>query len=190
MSIYPSKPGADLGYRGVLIKAVTYETIEDEGKDGPQITERQIVFALTQGHQPYVTWDRWVTYPLVAGKEITVTADSTVWGHYFYDLDKAYADFQERVEEKTHKKRDEAAIHQRGHDDGWNAAGWLVDGNTDDPEVVLLGYLRGIEDGDPEILDKLPTPNLSGEWADVPTWEDICQEEIERYNDDGEEELL
>lgn len=48
-----------------------------------------------------------------------------------------------------------------GREHGRNAASWYeVD------EEATDRFLQGIEDGDPEILDTLPTADLSGEWAD------------------------
>ena len=46
-------------------------------------------------------------------------------------------------------------------------ANWVFDGNTDLADYARI--LKGIQDGDPEVLDQLITPNLSGEWADDPT---------------------
>lgn len=45
-----------------------------------------------------------------------------------------------------------------------SAAGWVFDGNTSE---ATYGRVRvGIEDGDPAILDALPAPDLSSQWAD------------------------
>lgn len=60
----------------------------------------------------------------------------------------------------------ERAAYTLGQDHGETAAGWLVDGNTDRPEQVLAALVRGIDDGDPEILHLLPHADLSGQWAD------------------------
>ena len=46
-------------------------------------------------------------------------------------------------------------------------ASWVFDGNTDQDTYARM--LKGIQEGDPDILDNLRTPNLSGEWADEPT---------------------
>ena len=51
-----------------------------------------------------------------------------------------------------------------GREHGENAASWVTDGNTSEETYAAL--LRGIEDGDPMVLDMLPAPDLSGEWAD------------------------
>jgi hypothetical protein len=50
---------------------------------------------------------------------------------------------------------------------GENAAAWAFDGNTSLETYARI--LKGIEEGDPEILDAFNTPNLSGEYADGPT---------------------
>lgn len=58
-----------------------------------------------------------------------------------------------------------------GEQHGRNAASWweqdAIGGRASgDTRAVARRVLRGINDGDPEILDSLPCPNLSGEWAD------------------------
>jgi hypothetical protein len=50
----------------------------------------------------------------------------------------------------------------RGHDAGYAAGTWMTDGNTTDQTYRFL--LTGLETGDPEVLDMMPSP-LSGEWA-------------------------
>ena len=54
-----------------------------------------------------------------------------------------------------------------GYERGTAAGSWLLDGNSSEEAARRL--LQGIEDGDPEILDALPSAPLSGEWADSPT---------------------
>jgi hypothetical protein len=51
-----------------------------------------------------------------------------------------------------------------GAEHGRNAASWYFDGNT--PQDAYAAVLRGLEDGDPAVLDTLPYADLSGEWAD------------------------
>jgi hypothetical protein len=51
-----------------------------------------------------------------------------------------------------------------GREHGTNAASWVFDGNTSDETYARI--LAGLDDGDPEILDSLPAPDLSGQWAD------------------------
>ena len=46
-----------------------------------------------------------------------------------------------------------------GRDAGKTAASWMFDGNT--PEDAYRAVLRGIDDGDPAILDTHPAPGLS-----------------------------
>ena len=67
----------------------------------------------------------------------------------------------------THEDYEERA-RQLGFDAGQAAGTWVFDGNTDTRTYAKM--LEGIEEGDPEILDKLPNmAPLSGEWADGPT---------------------
>ena len=69
---------------------------------------------------------------------------------------------------------------QEGHDHGVTAGSWLLDGNSSEDAARRL--LRGIEDGDPEILDQLPASPLSGEYADnllprdVLAWYDLDEQ--------------
>lgn len=51
-----------------------------------------------------------------------------------------------------------------GAEHGRNAASWYFDGNTSAETYAKV--LRGIEDGDPEVLESFPSGPLSGEWAD------------------------
>lgn len=51
-----------------------------------------------------------------------------------------------------------------GHLHGAAAGSWVIDGNTSPEAKARL--IHGVEDGDPEILDMLPSADLSGQWAD------------------------
>lgn len=75
-------------------------------------------------------------------------------------------------------------LYLRGEADGVAAASWIIDGNTTDPIAVLGKLIRGIADGDPEILDSLPAPDLSGQWADKPTLHQILKQEFTFYPED------
>jgi hypothetical protein len=50
-----------------------------------------------------------------------------------------------------------------GREVGISAASWVFDGNTS--LETYQRYLRGIEDGDPLVMDSLREPSLSGEFA-------------------------
>ena len=102
---------------------------------------------------------------------------------------REYARRQDVIDMPEQDEADVKAISKRGFNDGENAASWMIDGNTPDPFMFVSKILTGMEDGDPEIMDMLPEPHISGEWADDPTWEQVCQDEIERY-EDGEDELF
>jgi len=75
---------------------------------------------------------------------------------------------------------------EAGADHGRSAASWYFDGNT--PAETYALVLKGLEDGDPMILDTLPCSPLSGEWADNPTprtvFEDLGMTGDEDYADD------
>lgn len=49
-----------------------------------------------------------------------------------------------------------------GHERGKAAGSWVLDGNSTTDAAYRI--LEGLEDGDPEIFDMMPSP-LSGEWA-------------------------
>lgn len=186
--MYLGKPGYKFNGGCTMLRQEIIETVER--RSASQWDVRAIVLAFTSegSPEPFVTWDRWVTFEAAPGGHRQV-AESCSFGHYFRELnDETVADFDNRVEKFTRAREYAKAIRQRGLDDGSTAASWLVDGSTKDPFKVLSDIMSGIEDGDPAILDALPEPRVGGENADDPTWEDICQAEIERY-DDGEDKL-
>ena len=49
---------------------------------------------------------------------------------------------------------------------GRDSGSWVLDGNSTQADAQAI--LDGIETGDPEVMDLMPSP-LSGEWADDPT---------------------
>lgn len=101
----------------------------------------------------------------------------------------AFAD-KRKADEELDKQNTEN-IRKRGEADGKNAGEWALNdwhGTVKDAKH----FLTGIEDGDPAVMDQLPHPQYSGEWADQPTWEDIVRDEtdIDELEDDGGIELL
>ena len=84
-----------------------------------------------------------------------------------------------------------AQAERIGADHGRSAGTWVVDGNTSDETKGRI--LRGIQDGDPEIMDGIRCAPLSGEYAgdytigdlaadldlDDEEWEPELQTEIE-----------
>ena len=67
-----------------------------------------------------------------------------------------------------------AGAIRKGLDDGDGAAGWWIQENgggrdtrpAKDLAAMAERVLQGLDDGDPEILDGIPAPDLSGQWAD------------------------
>ena len=55
---------------------------------------------------------------------------------------------------------------------GMSAASWVFDGNTD--RATYERMLRGIDEGDPEILDSVREPSLAGEYGDDWTERDLA----------------
>lgn len=86
------------------------------------------------------------------------------------------------TEARTHDEQYERALviaREQGTRDGRNAAEWyaqdafggrVTHGARESAERIL----KGIEDGDPEIMDTIPSPDMSGQWADEPTGSDIA----------------
>jgi hypothetical protein len=59
------------------------------------------------------------------------------------------------------------AARAAGAEHGRAAASWYFNGNTS--VETFSRVLRGIDEGDPAVLDTFPASPLSGEWADDPT---------------------
>lgn len=59
-------------------------------------------------------------------------------------------------------ERAKKEMYRAGEDRGKAAASWILDGNSSEADAQRL--LKGMQDGDPEILDQLPTFQF-GEWA-------------------------
>jgi len=70
----------------------------------------------------------------------------------------------------------EAIVKARanGYSDGEDAASWILDGNSSDAAALKL--LRGIRDGDPEVLDQLPGSPLSGEFSGEKVPNDVLRD--------------
>jgi hypothetical protein len=72
-----------------------------------------------------------------------------------------------------------AAVKASAHDAGVNAANWWEQDNVGGYVNASTGIaratavLKGIDDGDPEILDSLPSADLSGQWADSDTADSV-----------------
>ena len=64
-----------------------------------------------------------------------------------------------------------------GTEHGKAAASWSYDGNT--PRTWYESTLRMIEDGDPELYDRIPAPDLSGQWADRMTGPELYSDALE-----------
>jgi hypothetical protein len=62
-----------------------------------------------------------------------------------------------------------AEASRLGDQDGLSAASWIEDD-------ALPFLMHGYQEGDPEILDCLPHPDLSGEWADGRTWYSLAKD--------------
>jgi len=67
-------------------------------------------------------------------------------------------------------------LWERGQNDGRAVGNSFFDGNT--TEETYRAILKGIEDGDPAIIDQLPYTRIGDEYADEPTWDQIVYEEL------------
>jgi hypothetical protein len=77
----------------------------------------------------------------------------------------------------TREERDESereAMRSLGEEHGKAASSWILDGNSTQEAAERL--LRGILEGDPEVLDSLPSSPLSGEWADAASGAELVAE--------------
>lgn len=73
-----------------------------------------------------------------------------------------------------------------GTEHGTNAGGW-VDVTSDG---AARRWVKGIEDGDPEVLDGLPGAPLSGEYADSYGMADLYRDlGVEKWDDSDDAEL-
>lgn len=59
------------------------------------------------------------------------------------------------------------AAKRDGRAAGESAASWCFDGNTS--RETYKRVLKGMEEGDPAVLDAFRVPDLSGEWSGDPT---------------------
>lgn len=89
----------------------------------------------------------------------------------------------------TTSKYDKAIDYagDKGREDGLAAAGWYFDGNTS--EDTCRRVLQGIDDGDPAILDTLPRPDLSGQWADGINGPELYSETCEHAELDPDDQF-
>jgi hypothetical protein len=75
-----------------------------------------------------------------------------------------------------------------GFQSGRNVASWIdqdmFGGRAKEGKAAARRFLKGIDDGDPEILEMIPCSPLSGEWAGDRTAKDVVQSVLAL--DDGE----
>ena len=73
---------------------------------------------------------------------------------------------------------------QLGKEEGTNAAAWwqqdAIGGRaTGDTKATAQRVLDGLDEGDPEIIDGLPRPDLSGQWADTMSGPDLIRRALD-----------
>lgn len=82
-----------------------------------------------------------------------------------------------------------ADVKKIGREHGKNAAAWWQQDGigsraNGDTKKTAESILAGLENGDPEIMDRLPEPDLSGQWADGYSAKDLSDEL--GFDDDAE----
>jgi len=108
-----------------------------------------------------------MTYPCVTGEHT----------HY---TETAWRRCSRHAEAQAKRARRRAAEIGREHGD--NAASWWEQDAVGGRVAAVPAHdtarrvLRGLEDGDPAILEALPAPDLSGEWADGYTPDQLAEE--------------
>jgi hypothetical protein len=112
-------------------------------------------------------------------------SDSEWYANALYSLEAravlACGTCGETIAEYDNTDAAEKDARKEGRERGENAASWLLDGNSTEDAARRL--LQGIEDGDPEVMDSLPSAPLSGEWAgellpaDVLAWYGLDSED-------------
>lgn len=95
----------------------------------------------------------------------------------------------------TIEQADKACEYARaeGAERGRNAAEWYAQDTfggrvTRGADAAARKVLQGIDDGDPEIWDTLPVPDLSGEWADLLNGSQLVSDAVEAAGIDEETE--
>lgn len=84
--------------------------------------------------------------------------------------DNAQTD-REMLAKLTEPSAEAKEAAELGKQAGYNAATWVLDGNTSNETYATV--LKGIQVGDPEVMDAYNVPNLSGEMADSFTQQDL-----------------
>jgi hypothetical protein len=89
-----------------------------------------------------------------------------------------FAQTDDEVDCARCRARMTAQIEELGRSAGRRAASWVFDGNT--TERTYAAVLRGIEDGDPVILDRyalrLPAPEGITDESERQAWEEAAQQ--------------
>ena len=101
--------------------------------------------------------------PYLMGEPPSMAADLLGWALDMVDWDEL----------KRHYDP-ELYAQERGAENGRAAASWVFDGNT--TTETYRAILRGIDDGDPAVLDQLPTADLSGQMADTLTGPELVED--------------
>jgi len=94
----------------------------------------------------------------------------------------------EATREDARNACNEIRARQAGSEHGRAVASWYFDGNTTAETYATV--LKGIEEGDPEIMESLPSSPLSGEWAGDPTPASVLEDLGVDPDDDSADDLL
>ena len=69
-------------------------------------------------------------------------------------------------------ENENSRAYDLGYGAGVSAASWVFDGNT--TRETYAWFLKGIEEGDPQVYDSVASPSLA--WADTPTRTELAEE--------------
>jgi len=111
---------------------------------------------------------QWVTEELAPDLGATFAADLLGYAFGEVDWNEIAAAWLEEADDVCER------ASEYGCRVGTAAGSWVLDGNSS--EETARALLEGIEDGDPMVLDSLPSSPLSGEWADSLTPADVLAE--------------
>jgi hypothetical protein len=149
--------------RGVASEVEEIRAAREEGHDLADLIHER-----ADARVPVYTWDRWATFvdlgawsedlsEIGDGTSCDMTADAGV-ALYLIAERLLFALLQDALGEDAAE-----LAYARGVADGTAAGTWVFDGN--DSLETVRRTLAGIEEGDPAVLDALPSCPLSGEWA-------------------------
>jgi len=187
-----TSPGAEFLARvqSAAREALDYVDPTDFLRDGAEAMD-EVIHDIADSAVPVYTHDLWATFVDLGayGEDISDfigpdigSALERVPGIALYSIarrlaetlyDEAHDTFRSTVDEANDTLEALGVEHARNEADWW--AQYNVGGRAGAVDVARTArtVLRGIEDGEPVVMDALPSADLSGEWADGLTVADL-----------------